>query len=420
MIDDRPVQGRWLRGPLDAAGLFLVFYAGMNLSGVVELTMQVSGGLSVLVLACSLFVIVGSINAQLLAPAYVWFLIFLILFLIGGLVPLISGGDFDVPRLVQYLGTIIYCSALYFFIMQRGRFGFDFVLACLQCAFMIDCIAAVNSNLLSNYLGYTGSTERAMGFFDNPNETATMALYWIVLVVTTGSSAKLTTILKLALALFTLLITFSKSGYLLLFVLGLTYLALRRLYGVALVMLASAIVLIPLIGTIVQSSLDLTVEQQLRIDQFANIFAGDIDDNTTTGRLSLWSLGLQRIGETFPFGGGLGSFHRMDGGYTDLAGDWLGVHNVFLMILGESGLVPLLAFVFFLFVLGKHGVDSSRWMTAVGLFIILIGDMLVGHGTLILRLNNLMLVLLMVMSSGTVEIEADRLPGRKGAMEMRA
>jgi O-antigen ligase len=399
-----PFQARWWRGLLDAAGLFLVLYAGMNLSGILEMTTGVEGGLSTAVLAFSVFVIAGSASSRLLCTSYVWFGVFMVAYIFGGLVPPVMKGDLDVPRLIQYVGTFIYCSAVYFFIMQRGSFRLDLILNVLQIVFLINCVAALFSKSLSEYFGYSISLERATGFFYNPDETAVMALYFMVLIVTSASRASVATGSKLFLAALALILTLSKNGYLLFFVLGVAYLVARRFYGKLAVALASLLMLFPLIGPIVENNpYNLGDDQRLRIEQVLDIVSGEVDNKTTTGRLDLWSLGLERIGNTFPFGGGIGSFHRMEGAQTDVNGDWLGVHNAFLMVLGESGLVPLLALLAFLFVLASSCLASSRRLAAVGILIVLLGDMMVTHGVFVIRLHNLMLVILVVISSGAAE-----------------
>ena len=89
---------------------------------------------------------------------------------------------------------------------------------------------------------------------------------------------------------------------------------------------------------------ELSPNQEQRIVDLERLMRGDLDSETTTGRTIIWELGIQRMEEVFPGGAGICKFHELVGGIME--GDvWLGVHNTYLMVLGEAG---VLAFLFFL------------------------------------------------------------------------
>ena len=62
-------------------------------------------------------------------------------------------------------------------------------------------------------------------------------------------------------------------------------------------------------------------------------------------RSLLWRLGFEKAMEAPFFGHGLGALEYMDGAPTGHHGMPLGVHNLYLTLLGEAGIVPLLLFV---------------------------------------------------------------------------
>lgn len=402
------------QGWVEALGLLLIVYAGINLNGIMQFATGMLGFLSPLILGISLVVIVACASKRLAGDAYVWFLFFILAYGLGGLLPLASGGELDSTRLVAYLGTAIYCSAVYFFIAQRGDEGLQSVLAVLQILFFFDCVAVLNDGLIVSYFGIDRPQERASGFFDNPNEAAVMALYFLVIIATTATRLSLATVLKFAVALAALLLTFSKTGMLLFFFLAGAFLLARRSYGILVIALASMLALYPIIQFIVSvNPLGMTDEQVLRIEQIVDIFSGEVDNKTTTGRVELWSIGLERISKTIPLGSGIGSFHRMEGsGYLDLEGNWLGVHNTFLMVLGESGLIPFLIFLGFLFVLIRTSLSGAYSLTMAGFLVIFISDMFVTHGVLTLRLHNVILAI--TMAAG---LERTRSADRKTARQ---
>ncbi len=398
------------QGWVEALGLLLIVYAGINLNGIMQFATGVLGFLSPLILGISLVVIVACASRQLAGDAYVWFLFFILAYALGGLLPLASGGELDSSRLIAYFGTAIYCSAVYFFIAQRGDEGLQSALTVLQILFFFDCVAVLNDGLIVSYFGIDRPQERASGFFDNPNEAAVMALYFLVIIATTATRLSLATVLKFAVALAALLLTFSKTGMLLFFFLAGAFLLARRSYGILVIALASMLALYPVIQFIVSvNPLGMTDEQVLRIEQVVDIFSGEVDNKTTTGRVELWSIGLERISKTIPLGSGIGSFHRMEGsGHLDLEGNWLGVHNTFLMVLGESGLIPFLIFLGFLFVLIRTSLSGAYSLTMAGFLVIFISDMFVTHGVLTLRLHNL--VLAIMMAAGLRSRSVERAP----------
>lgn len=185
---------------------------------------------------------------------------------------------------------------------------------------------------------------------------------------------------------------------LLLPLLGAAYLIKRRAYVTLFSLIALAVLALPLATTFVRlNPLDLLPEQLLRVEQVLSVFSGEVDDKVTTGRFGLWKLGFERIDTTFPFGNGIGNMHRMEGGYLGTDGEWLGVHNTYLMVLGEAGLVPLLLLVVFFGMFGIGALASPYSATCVGIWLVMVVNMMVAHGVLANRMANLMLASAMAL-----------------------
>ena len=77
----------------------------------------------------------------------------------------------------------------------------------------------------------------------------------------------------------------------------------------------------------------------------------DIDDRLicaalTMDRPPLWRLGFEKAMESPILGHGLGALKSIDGAPIGYDGRPLGAHNLYLTLLGEAGIVPLLLFVF--------------------------------------------------------------------------
>jgi len=122
-----------------------------------------------------------------------------------------------------------------------------------------------------------------------------------------------------------------------------------------------------------------------------------------------------------PWGAGLGEFHAMEGGIRKIAGgielnEWLGIHNTYLMILGEGGLVPLLVLAAFLVSLFIRGMRAPHRTIVFGFTIILMADMLVGHHVLLLRFANVVIAVILAL----VALAPHRETGRSSALQYEA
>lgn len=86
--------------------------------------------------------------------------------------------------------------------------------------------------------------------------------------------------------------------------------------------------------------------QQERISQLFLLFdTGIINNATLTGRDELWSMGLQLSLEAPLYGNGIGRLRDLDGGELFPGHQSIGVHNMYLLIFGESGFLPLLIYL---------------------------------------------------------------------------
>ncbi|MCB0733458.1 MAG: O-antigen ligase family protein [Bacteroidetes bacterium] len=83
-----------------------------------------------------------------------------------------------------------------------------------------------------------------------------------------------------------------------------------------------------------------TAEQAQRSEELIQFYHGEINQATTTNRSELWQYALEQISDSPILGFGLGEFHVMDIG--------VGVHNIYLLLWGEAGILALLAYVIFL------------------------------------------------------------------------
>ncbi len=83
------------------------------------------------------------------------------------------------------------------------------------------------------------------------------------------------------------------------------------------------------------------------------IRSNESGDSSLSQRLGLWEMGFVKIRESPIVGHGLYQLHFMEGAPLNYHNRPNGVHNLYLMLLGEAGIVPLACFVLALFFLGR-------------------------------------------------------------------
>jgi O-antigen ligase len=91
---------------------------------------------------------------------------------------------------------------------------------------------------------------------------------------------------------------------------------------------------------------DLLPSQQRRIEQIGLILTGRADKSDTSNRAELASYGFEKISDRPLFGTGLGSFmHLIEA--ANKVGDDVGIHNIYIRVWGESGILPFCLFLLF-------------------------------------------------------------------------
>jgi O-antigen ligase len=131
----------------------------------------------------------------------------------------------------------------------------------------------------------------------------------------------------------------------------------------------------------------LSSDQQHRLGSIVAIFKGDIDSRVTGGRYELAMAGVTEWLKSPILGNGLTSQRA-------LPGTNLGPHNTFVLVLGESGIVPgamlMLFFVLFGWQAWRCPVRPVRTLV-LGFWIIFFLHTLTSHGSFVEKNHALML-----------------------------
>ncbi len=85
-------------------------------------------------------------------------------------------------------------------------------------------------------------------------------------------------------------------------------------------------------------------------------------DSSMERRIREWESGIEKALESPIFGHGLDQLHSIEGNPIQRDGRPEGVHNVYIMLLGEAGIIPIL-----LFVLGLFSLIRIRWTMTMSL-----------------------------------------------------
>ena len=261
---------------------------------------------------------------------------------------------------------------------------------------------------LWNYLPLGEGEQRYAGFFGNPNEAGFVAAYALAFVLLLPGRSSMLRVALAAFCFFGVVLSFSKTAIVIaVFVLvigSMTHLRSRLalilaplLIGFILVLVSSPAKMFYWVAD--QQFVELAPAQQKRLVEIGNLMEGQFDDATTTNRTQLWDIGFEQLSKHTPDGAGLGSYHHMeDGVWSVHADNWLGIHNTFLMVLGESGVVPAIFFISMLLVV------AWRWRMGHGrglelaIFFVMLADLMSNHSALEIRYSNVMLGVLFGLS----------------------
>lgn len=249
--------------------------------------------------------------------------------------------------------------------------------------------------------------QRYSGFFGNPNESGFVACYAFALTLVL---AKRPGALQTLLALFCfvgVLLSFSKTAIIVVVIVMLVCLLPRLRLPQAIVMMLFAAGTVALFWSspadvfywgAEQKLIELTPTQQERFVELGQFLEGQFDDSTTTNRTAIWQFGINKLEAQLPAGAGFGEYTHMVGGVWGVD-DWLGVHNTFLMLLGEAGPAPFVLLIICLIAIVLKWGRSHYRILGIAFFVILVADLMSNHSALLVRYANAMFGIVLALAS---------------------
>ena len=297
----------------------------------------------------------------------------------------------DVPLLIRscvYNLIVTFCCYKFtLFAAQRGNFEqlMDGLLAIFIFGSFVTIFALPLGFASFQYSNIPNliSLDRMAGFYMNPNDAGyqanlTMILGISILLRSEGSIWRiLFAFLGILAGIGATIASFSKSALIIfILVLGIAlviYIVSYRVMSVQTrrfgniffaVLFYGVLQLFILVGVFFD---DLLPSQQRRIEQIGLILTGKADKGDTSNRADLAILGFQKISDRPLLGTGLGSFvHLLDAGSA--TGDDVGIHNVFIRVWGEGGVLCFFLFmVFWLLLAWQSLLIPIPWVRLVAL-----------------------------------------------------
>jgi O-antigen ligase len=219
--------------------------------------------------------------------------------------------------------------------------------------------------LTENMKFLEGYGERQIGIFTNPNTTGLHANYVLcfsLYSIISNRKYKFIWLLIVPCCCYAVFLSLSKAA-ILMTVLILLFYSLFIFFSFRKISLSGKLIYFIFVGLLVFSSNylyqnfeiilgNLSYFQKGRILEAIQLGQGEINDQTTTERSGIAKLVFPKI-IAHPFiGNGFGSFHQ-------IKEHGLGVHNTVLLVLGESGVLPILIFLIFLLIFFKKTLSQE-------------------------------------------------------------
>ena len=358
-------------------------------------------------LAFSLYLLGRYLRLSSLSGSYLAFLAFFTTYLGVAVVFSLINEDLNESDFIvfnMYAFQLLFISAIYFWLAQLGREDLE---VCLRFSKKILLLASLGM-LFSPFLTYyqANAADRAGGFFIDQNQAAFAVLYCLVLVAVYPAQRPLIALVEAGIATSAVMLTFSRTGLLVFIVLCGLYLLSRRSVGqVVLSLVGFAAVFLLLWATFEYDLVHLNFEQRQRLEDVAAILSGETIQKTYDQRAILFDIGLHRIAEQLPWGAGIGKFHEMEYGVRHQpTGHWLGVHNAYLLILGEAGLAGFIAFLgFWAVAFWKMAQPSEYRGLAIGLTVVMFSSMMTTHAVFNYKVSAIMLAVVIALTARPAE-----------------
>jgi hypothetical protein len=365
----------------------------LNLNGFVNLLTGRPQTFSLVILACALVLIAMGWRFLVRDKTTIWYLCALMLYIIGAVLAAGFRGVFIDPDTVQFylVSVIVISGAFCYAASQPDLRNLELTFDIGKWLLLIASVATLFSNQLTKLytIPVASADYRASGLFVNPNEAAIIAALGLAAWVCKPSRNLWLQLAAMAICLAACAMTLSRTGIVAVFAIMALYAWRRRSVGMGVAALVGVIAFPLLAGLALQlDAVQSNLSAFRRLSDIAGFFSGQINESTTAGRTELWQAAAASLPHAMPFGAGIGQYHFIEGFMRSPEGVWQGAHNTFIMLLGESGMIPFAVFLFATWLLFQRANQFPGFAFALMFMAILHIDMMFSHNILTMRYHN--------------------------------
>lgn len=346
--------------------LNFLFFCSLN-SVVTTVTGRGEFASPIILVLCTAMVLLTGIRQQALIkkPVLLYLLLIGSYFLIGILARVYYAPVIEYDRafskilrdvLTSSVVIIAYLHYLYYRLVVNPNYNRVF------WGLTLPLLSTAGIIILQNQLGITsfksqisGSSERTLGVFINPNIAATASNLASVIALDLFFRQRrwvLVGLALVALAIFSTLLTYSRTGIVISFAIlitaGLYFTIHRKRGGHRKYVQLFIIVVLPLISATyfvlnyetIKSKM--SYYQRTRMEAMEAIFVkGEINSKTTAERSEIFPIAINMIQQRPLFGWGIGKLNDLP--------NTPGVHNTYLLVWGNAGIIPFSFLIILLF-----------------------------------------------------------------------
>ncbi len=261
-----------------------------------------------------------------------------------------GGGSYPLEYILKYSGiSVVIVATAVGGSLVLHQTGVEGLAKGLLCILGVTCILILASPWLHDLWTFLPdrAAGRFSGVFQDPNDAGYMGCLTLTLALALIAVRRHRKLAGTVLVLSVTATILSNSRT------AIVSLGLISLFFLLLSLRRSFIVWLFFTGTVGVVALTVSVSDrvpffsQRESDRILSI----VESGVSRERLFLWRIGLQRMAESPILGNGLGTFSIMEGtalGDCNTRSGQCGVHNTYLLLLGEAGIVPLALFLLFL------------------------------------------------------------------------
>lgn len=384
--------------------LSLAFGCMLNLNGVGVMVIGINQIYSpILLLACFILIGKGMFQHASLSNELLLYIFSVFIYLIvGGFVGLLANEFYmeqgQIPVLfLRYIAALIVVIAAYYSVIFTSAMNIEpmkiLLILCITASFFIP---------FGEYLNISGKiivdNQRGSGLFGNPNEAGIITAVGFSLVLNIIQKRWLKIILLCFFILMALL-TFSKTSLIMLVLVYFLNLLIKGNYSMAVARIIISLTVVYVLLSFFKLDIINQFEsnQAKRVEQTLDIILlTPSDDILESSRGYLWRQGKDKIAKKPILGNGLGSLHSMQGASISVNNKVSqGVHNTYLLKIGEAGIIGLAVFVGFIVITGYRSFSLSKNNIAARfcfLYLIIFSiDCISSHNVELLRFHNYLL-----------------------------